>query len=576
MTEQRRLAAILVADVVGYSKLMSSDEAGTLTQLQTLRTEIIEAQLAKHAGRLFKSVGDGFLIEFSSAVQAVSCARAIQEANVQGALPLRIGIHVGDVVVQGDDLMGDGVNIAARIEGVADAGGIAISRAVHEQVRDKLDVQFTDKGEVTLKNLARPVHVFAIAGSHPAAIAPAPPLALPDKPSIAVLPFQNMSGDPEQDYFVDGLVEDIITGLSRFKSLFVIARNSSFTFKGKTVDIKQVGRELGVRYVLEGSVRKAGSRLRITGQLIDSQSGAHLWADRFDGLLQDIFDLQDQITGRIVGAIAPRLDGAEIDRVKRKPAENLDAYDCYLRGMAKLYEQTRESLEDALRFFYRAIDLDPEFSTPYGMVARCYAHLWGYRWKTDEVHDKAEIRKMASRVAVVGRDDAVALCAAGFALVRVCEDDEAGSVLIDQGLAMNPNLAVGWTLRGAVSTHLGDADAALEQHTRSMRLNPLDPEAYWTEMYVGWAHLAQGKWDEALRWAARSLAHRPDFYATVWLTAIANALAGQIGEARKLMPQIRQGHPDMRLSNLKSYIPIRKPEVLALMHEGMRLAGLPE
>ena len=260
MTEQRRLAAILVADVVGYSKLMGSDEAGTLAQLEALRTEIIEPQIAKHAGRLFKSVGDGFLIEFASAVQAVSCAKAIQEANGQGRLPLRIGIHVGDVVVQGDDLMGDGVNVAARVEGIAEPGGIAITRAVHEQVRDKLDLGFMDKGEIELKNIQRPVQVFVIGGAKVDGQATA--LPLPDKPSIAVLPFQNMSGDPEQEYFADGMVEDIITALSRFKSLFVIARNSSFTYKGRAVDVRQVGRELGVRYVLEGSVRKAGNRVR--------------------------------------------------------------------------------------------------------------------------------------------------------------------------------------------------------------------------------------------------------------------------------------------------------------------------
>src|SRR5215813_6624031 len=289
MTEQRRLAAILVADVVGYSKLIGSDEAGTLAQLEALRTEIIEPQIAKHAGRLFKSVGDGFLIEFASAVQAVSCAKAIQEANDKGHLPLRIGIHLGDVVVQGDDLMGDGVNVAARVEGIAEPGGIAITRAVHEQVRDKLDFGFMDKGEIELKNIQRPVQVFVIGGTKVDGQSTA--LPLPDKPSIAVLPFENMSGDPEQDYFADGITEDIITALSRFKSLFVIARNSSFTYKGKAVDTKQISRELGVRYVLEGSIRRAANRVRITGQLVESDTGNHLWADRFDGALEDVFTL---------------------------------------------------------------------------------------------------------------------------------------------------------------------------------------------------------------------------------------------------------------------------------------------
>jgi adenylate cyclase len=327
MSEQRRLAAILAADVVGYSKLVGGDETGTLSKLQAMRTDIIEPAITKHASRLFKAMGDGFLIEFASAVQAVEAARAIQQANTQGELLLRIGIHVGDVVVQDDDLLGDGVNIAARVEGVAEAGGIALSRQAYDQVRDRLDIAFVDKGEIELKNIARPVHVFAFAGARATALIPA--LALPDKPSIAVLPFQNMSGDPEQEYFADGLVEDIIAGLSCIRWLFVIARNSSFTYKGKAVDIKQVGRELGIRYVLEGSVRKGGNRLRITAQLIDAVSGAHVWAERYDRDLSDVFAVQDELTATVAGLIEPALAQAEQQRAMRKPPERLDAWEAY-------------------------------------------------------------------------------------------------------------------------------------------------------------------------------------------------------------------------------------------------------
>jgi TolB-like protein/class 3 adenylate cyclase len=344
MSTTRRLAAILAADVVGYSRLVSADEAGALAQLGKLRRDIIEPEIAKHSGRLFKIMGDGFLAEFASAVLAVTCALAIQSETEQAAsalddakkMRLRIGIHVGDVMVEGEDLMGDGVNIAARLESIAVIGGISISRAVHDQVRDRIDVAFDDKGEIALKNIARTVQVFAVAASKVSAAktSPEPPPALPDKPSIAVLPFQNMSGDPEQEYFADGMVEDIITALSRFKSLFVIARNSSFTYKGRAVDIKQVGRELGVRYVLEGSVRKAGNRVRITGQLIEATTGRHLWADKFDGALEDVFGLQDQITTSVVGLIAPTLEQAEIERARQKPTDRLDSYDFYLRGMA--------------------------------------------------------------------------------------------------------------------------------------------------------------------------------------------------------------------------------------------------
>src|SRR5207344_668947 len=351
MTEQRRLAAILVADVVGYSKLIGSDEAGTLAQLQALRTEIIEPQIAKHAGRLFKSMGDGFLIEFASAVQAVSCAKAIQEADDGQPLRLRIGIHVGDVVVQGDDLMGDGVNIAARIESIADPGGVALSRAVYEQVRDRLDTSFDDRGEIELKNINRPVHIFAIGGE---GAAPPPALTLPDKPSIVVLPFQNMSGDPEQDYFADGMVEEITTVLSRVRWLFVIARTSAFTYKGQARDLRQVARDLGVRYLLEGSVRKSGRRVRVSAQLIDAETGAHLWADRFDGELEEIFDMHDRVATEVVSAIEPNLRHAEIERSRRKPTASLDAYDLYMRASAAFMEPSGRNLRAALDFTQQA------------------------------------------------------------------------------------------------------------------------------------------------------------------------------------------------------------------------------
>ena len=390
----RRLAAILAADVVGYSRLMGRDENGTLVRLKAHRTERLEPVLARHGGRLVKLTGDGALVEFASAVNALSAAIEFQQSMAEAnrgqpedtAIVFRIGLHVGDVIVDGDDLYGDGVNVAARLEAEAPAGSIVISRTVHEAVAGRLSASFEDTGNLALKNIERPVHAFRVtweptdwqAGAKPTEALPVaetadPPLTLPDRPSIAVLPFQNMSGDPEQEYFADGMVEDIITALSRFKSLFVIARNSSFTYKGRAVDIRQVGRELGVRYVLEGSVRKAGNRLRITGQLIDSQNSAHLWADRFDGALEDFFELQDRITTSVVGVVASRLDQAELARVATRPVSNLDAYDVYLHGSARLREGTREAVDGALGLFYRAIEIDPAFSAPYGMALRCYS-----------------------------------------------------------------------------------------------------------------------------------------------------------------------------------------------------------
>ena len=348
---ERKLAAILAADVVGYSALMERDEKGTFARLKAHRTKLLEPEIKKHHGRVFKLMGDGLLAEFGSVVDAVECAVAVQKEMAKrndGAGPderidLRIGVNLGDVIVEGDDIHGEGVNIAARLEALAKPGGICISAKVHDEVRGKLDCTFEDMGEQSVKNIARPIRAYRLrlGTAAESASAARPSLSLPDKPSIAVLPFQNMSGDPEQEYFADGMVEEIITALSRIRWLFVIARNSSFTYKGRAVDVKQVGREFGVRYVLEGSVRKSGNRVRITGQLIDTSIGVHLWAERFDGGLEDIFDLQDQVTASVVGAIAPRLEQAEIERAQRKPTESLDAYDYYLRGMAGFNQWTQ-------------------------------------------------------------------------------------------------------------------------------------------------------------------------------------------------------------------------------------------
>jgi TolB-like protein/class 3 adenylate cyclase/tetratricopeptide (TPR) repeat protein len=574
MTEQRRLAAILVADVAGYSKFMGSDEAKTLAQLEVLRTEIIGPQIAKHAGRLFKSVGDGFLIEFASAVQAVNCAKAIQDANGQGWLLLRIGIHVGDVVVQDDDLMGDGVNVAARVEGIAEPGGIAITRAVHEQVRDKLDIGFVDKGEIELKNIRRPVQVFVIGGTQ--VDSKTIQLPLPDKPSIAVLPFQNMSGDPEQEYFADGMVDDITTALSRFKSLFVIARNSSFSYKGKSPDIRQVGRALGVRYVLEGSVRKAGGKVRITGQLIDSATGAHLWAHRFEGSLEDIFELQDKVTTSVVGAVAPKLDQAEIERAKRKPTESLDAYDYYLRGVADLQIVTKLSNETALQLFYKAIDIDPNFASAIAMGARCYTLRKVNRWMTDPVQESAEAVRLARRAIEVGKDDAVALCYAGYALVHAVYELEGGAAFIERAIALNPHLAIAWQLSGTVQAFLGHPEVAIEHTTRAMRLSPLDPSLSLMQSSLALAYFIAGRYDDASKWAGRAIQEGTTFLPHFRMAIASNALAGRQEEARDALRRMLKIDPTARISNAAERALFRRPQDVARLEEGLRIAGLPE
>ncbi len=562
---------------------MGRDESGTLAALKTLRREVVDPPVAAHGGRIVKSAGDGLLLEFPSVVDAVRCVVEVQTAMAErgAALPederiaLRIGVNLGDVIIEGDDIFGDGVNIAARLEGIAEPGSICVSDDAWRQVRGKLDLVFEDAGLQTLKNIAQPVQVWRWAANG-AAAAPSVPLTLPDKPSIAVLPFQNLSGDPEQEYFADGMVEDIITALSRFKSLFVIARNSSFTYKGKAVDVKRIGRELGVRYVLEGSVRKAAGRVRITGQLIDSETGTHLWADRFDGALQDIFELQDRITASVVGAVAPRLDQAEMERARRKQVGNLDAYDCFLRGMASFYDRTVEARQAALRLFYRAIELDPNFATPYAMAARCYVARKQENQVVDSDREAGETRRLAMRAQDVGRDDALALCWAGHAIVFVCHEYETGTAMIDRALLINPNLAAAWQTRGIVSIYLGDYAAGIERLTHVLRLNPLDPQSGRSETFLGWACLLQGKYDEAQKWANGALSRQPNATAAMRVSAAANALAGRIPEARRVATAMLQLNPTMSISYLSSNSPFRRSQDLEKVLEGWRLAGIPE
>jgi len=586
---ERRLTAILAADVAGYSRLIGADEEGTLAQLKAFRKTLVDPTIAKHRGRIVKTTGDGMLVEFASAVDAARCAVEVQRgmADENTEIPqakrieFRIGIHLGDIIIDDNDIFGDGVNIAARLESIAVPGGISISRAVHDQVRDRINVCFDDKGEIALKNIARPVQVFAISGAKESktTVSPEskPALALPDKPSIAVLPFTNMSGDPEQDYFADGMAEDIITALSHFKALFVIARNSSFTYKGRAVDVKQIGRELGVRYVLEGSVRKAANRVRITGQLVDTATGAHLWADRFDGGLDDIFDLQDQVTESVVGAIAPVVEKAEIERAKRKPTESLDAYALYLRGLARFYQYgSRQANDEALRLFNSAIELDPDFAAAYGRAAVCYVWAKSEGWISVTAKEIAEVTRLAQRAVELGKDDAVALAAAGWALVYVVRDLGAAG-LIDRALVLNSNLAEAWFYGGWVKTFLGEPEAGIERFARAMRLSPLDPRVPAMRSGTAFAHFLLGRYDEAASWAAMALQDRPDYLHGLRIQAASNAMAGRLDEAHQAVARLRQLNPALRVSDLKDVLShYLRAEDLSRYEEGLRQAGLPE
>jgi TolB-like protein len=406
--------------------------------------------------------------------------------------------------------------------------------------------------------------------------ASAPALTLPDSPSIAALPFQNWSGDPEQEYFADGVVEDIIAALSRMSWLFVVARNSSFTYKGRAVDVKQVGRELGVRYVLEGSVRKAANRVRITGQLIDATTGTHLWADRFDGTLDDIFELQDQVATSVVGAIAPTLERAEIGRAKRKPTESLDAYDYYLRGMASFHQRTREAVSEALPLFHKAIELDPDFASAYAMAAFC--HFWRKLngWMNDRVQEAAEGVRLAQRAVELGKDDAVALARGGHALAHLAGDLKVGAALIDRALVLNSNLAAAWLLSGFLCIWQGEPDNAIERLSRAMRLSPLDPETFRMQAGTATAHLLAGRFDAASSWAEKAFRDFPSFLIVVGTLAASHALAGRTDEAARAMRHMRQLDPTLRISNLTDWLPLQRPEDLATFAGGLRKAGLPE
>jgi TolB-like protein len=580
---QRRLAAILMADVVGYSRLMGADEEGTLARLKAHRRDLVEPKIAEHHGRLIKTTGDGMLVEFASVVDALRCAVEIQRgmADRNAAVPdeqrieLRVGINIGDIVVDGGDVLGDGVNIAARLEQIAEPGGICVSARVQEYASGKTDLVFEDAGEQRLKNIARPLRIYQVRlGRPPAASAPAP--ALPDKPSIAVLPFQNMSADPEQDYFADGVVEEIITALSRMRWLFVVARNSSFTYKGRAVDVKQVGRELGVRYVLEGSVRKMASRVRITGQLIDAANGTHLWADRFDGSLEDIFDLQDQVTASVVGAIAPKLELAEMERAKRKPTESLDAYDYYLRGTASAHQFTRDSSSDALLLFSKAIELDPGFAAAYGGAVRCYAQRKANGWIADPAREIAETVQMARRAVALGKDDAGALAWGGLGLALVARDLDDGAAFVDRALTLNPNLAAAWHVSALIRVWRGEPEPAIEREARAMRLSPLDPLLGQMQSATAWAHLGAGRCDEASSWAERAMREMPTWVPAYIAAAASHAIAGRSDAARAAAASLRRLSPSFRASQLGEIFPLRRAADLARLVEGLRKAGLPE
>jgi len=577
---ERRLAAILAADVVGYSRLMRADEEGTLSALKALRAEVIDPAVAEHKGRVVKLMGDGMLAEFASVVDAVRAAVAMQQALAahNSGLPddrrmaFRVGINLGDVVIDGDDIYGDGVNVAARLEGLAETGGICVSNNVHEEVRDRLDHRFEDMGEQEVKNIDRPVRVWRWIDGAPSAAAPLP-LPLPDKPSLAVLPFANMSGDPEQEFFADGIAEDIITGLSRFRQLFVIARNSSFTYKDTAVDIREVGRQLGIRYVLEGSVRRAGNRVRVTAQLIEAETGSHLWAERFDRELADIFAVQDEITETIVGALQPEIGDAEWERARRKPPESLDAWALYHQGIHHLYRYSRADNEEARRLFRQAAEQDDQFAAAHTM--RAYACFMAvFDAFTDYPVDRlAESFEVAQKAVRLDAKDAMAHAILGRVQSMRHQHDLAIAEC-DQAIELNANLAQAQFGRGLALIFAGRPDEAVANLENAARLSPRDPNFYAVLLVFAWADLVRERYDAALEWARQAMA-QPN--CGVWgkaTLAIVLAHMDRDEEARQALDALLEEKPNMALSFIEETLPFSRAADREIFEDGLRRAGL--
>jgi adenylate cyclase len=579
---ERRLVAIFAADVDGYSRLMGSDEVGTLRDLTECR-RILDSLIALHRGRIANTAGDSVLAEFSSAVDAAQCAIeaqvALAEANGQVSLDrqikFRIGVHVGDVMVRAGDLFGDGVNVAARLEGIAEPGGVCVSDDAYRQIRGKIDSTFEDMGARSLKNIAEPMRVWRIQSvSRPTMSTQAEPLALPDKPSIAVLPFQNMSGDPEQEYFADGMVDDITTALSRFKALFVIARNSSFTYKGRAIDIKQVGRELGVRYVLEGSVRKAAGKVRITGQLIDATTGAHLWADRFEGNATDIFALQDAMTDSIVSAIAPRVLQAEIELAARSRPDNLSAYDLYLRATPRYCSLTREGLSDALQLLGRALEIDPRYGAAASLAANCHLFNVVQGWATDPKSGIKEATRLSRMALSIDENDPEALAIGGHIVVWSGDLDTAIE-MVDRAVELNPNSARAWNERGWTYRHSEQTEEAIQSFERAIRMSPLDPMLHLTLTGMATAFIELRRFDEAVAVAKKALRRNQTFSTTYRCLAAALAHLGRDEEAREAAARLLELDPNYRISGSSQVVFMGRGKA-RLFVEGLRKAGLPE
>jgi adenylate cyclase len=591
----RKLIAVVYADIVGYSRLIGIDDIRTIVRLRTLRSTLIDPAVIEHGGQIVQTGGDSLLIVFDSIDGAVRCAVKIQQQapthdgnhSVDRRIRFRIGINIGDVIPDGTDLHGEGVNVAARLQAECPPGSICVSRSVRDHVHDRLGFVFQEFGTLNLKNISRPVEAFLL-NSDIAAIAlggveqslgqkrepEAPPL--PDKPSLAVLPFQNMTGDAEQEYFVDGMVEEITTAIARLPWLFVIARNSSFTYKGKAIDVKQVAHELGVRYVLEGSVRKAGGRVRITGQLIDTTTGAHLWADRFDGALDDIFELQDQVASRVAGAIEPKLRQSEIERAVRKSTANLDAYDLYLRALAQSYRYTDEGLAEAVSLARQALAIDPSYAPAAALIGSCRALQRVQGWGALSDEDIGEACRLTRQALEAERDDAETIWQAAWALFFLAGEAAMAAAALDRALALNPNAAHAWLARGMIYAVRDQPETAIEAIERARRLSPFDPYTFLYAVHIAIAYLAARRFEQAIEWADRALLDQPRVATAIRVKIVAFAHLNRLDEARDQLSRVLTIDPKLTITGYREYLHFAAPAVIELYATGLRLAGLPE
>ena len=577
----RRLAAILAADVVGYSRLMGEDEAGTLNALKALRSELVAPKIAEHQGRVVKVMGDGLLAEFGSVVDAVECAVAIQEgavqrqADEQPGITLRIGINVGDVIIEGSDIYGDGVNVAARLEALANPGGICVSGSVREHITGKLDHDFVDDGERTIKNIARPVHVWRWTGAK----APAPgletsTLPLPDKPSIAVLPFDNMSGDPEQEYFSDGVVEALTAALSRIRDFFVIARNSAFVFKGQSKSVREIGRDLGVAYVLEGSVQRAGQRLRITVQLIATEDERHVWAEKYDGSLEDIFDLQDRITEQVAGALQPSIRLAEIERARRKPPQDMGAYDYTMRAFKHVWMLEKEEATDALDLLNKALEIDPDYPLALALAAWCHAQSSVYNWADDIELAKSQGLALAEKAAGLSTDDPLILTVLGTVHTFV-RNYGAARIMLERAIALDPNAAWAHSRLGWLDTYADRPEEAREYFEKALRLSPVDPMNFNNMVGIASTYQVAGDDNAAANMFQRALDERRN---ALWIHRnLAPALlgAGREQEAKQSYDAMMAAYPDMTVRRYKEAM-VFSPQALDRIGTQLSKLGVPE